>query len=255
VSEDEIVRIGWGVQLAGEAFDLEDWQHALKPPFDPWIVETEHGLVLRSQLLNSATTPTEARDHAESLMGWMNGLFAVTHHARKLRLENVVEFLKDGSQRRHAFAHLGAIELRCKMRAEAVVLDAHGNPKPPPPPQPTDAQRWAILAADDDLLADALTYFGRGDDWFDIYKALECLFFRFADGKEYKFLELGWADKSEIELLKWTANSERHSGHKLKPPPNPMPRARARELLGTLIDRGFREVEASANPTNETASC
>jgi hypothetical protein len=31
------------------------------------------------------------------------------------------------------------------------------------------------IAAEHDLLADALTYFARGDEWFDAYKALECL--------------------------------------------------------------------------------
>jgi hypothetical protein len=31
------------------------------------------------------------------------------------------------------------------------------------------------IAAKDDLLADALMYFARGDDWFDVCKALETL--------------------------------------------------------------------------------
>jgi hypothetical protein len=254
MSEENRVRVGWGIQLAGEAFDLEDWQRSLKPPFDPWIVETEHGMVLRSRLLDAATSSTEARDQAESVMGLMNGLFAVTHRARTLRLENVVEFFEDGSQRRHVFAHLGATELRCKVRAEAVVLDAQGNPRPPPTPKPTDAQRWSNLAADDDLLADTLTYFGRGDDWFDIYKALECLIIRFAGGTDATFLKLGWAAKSEIELLKRTANYERHARRKFDPPPNPMPRATARELLGLLIARALVEVEGKANPTVESVS-
>ena len=34
-------KIGWGVVLGGHAFDLEDWEEALKGPFDPWIMEAE----------------------------------------------------------------------------------------------------------------------------------------------------------------------------------------------------------------------
>lgn len=153
-------------------------------------------------------------------MGLMSGIFAVTHRARTLRLESIVEFSEDGSLRRYAYA-TGVAEGRSKARGFAQVLDSHVNPKPMLPP-PSDAQRWAILAADDDLLADALTYFGRGDDWFDIYKALECLILRFAAGVEAAFLDRGWASKSEIGLLKRTANYERHARRKFDPPP-PIP--------------------------------
>ena len=61
------------------------------------------------------------------------------------------------------------------MRAEAGVVGPDGRPEPPKPPEPSEPQRWLRIAAEDDLLADALTYFARGDDWFDVYKALECL--------------------------------------------------------------------------------
>ena len=74
----------------------------------------------------------------------------------------------------------------------------------PAPPEPSNPQRWLSLAAEDDLLADALRYFGRGDDWFDIYKALECLIGRFWRGEETDFLALGWASADKIKLLKRT---------------------------------------------------
>ncbi len=57
-------------------------------------------------------------------------------------------------------------------------------------PSRANPQRWLSFAAGDDLLADALTYFARGDDWFDIYKALECLEERF--GGEAKCRRSSW---------------------------------------------------------------
>ncbi len=50
-------RVAWGVLLSGEAFDLQDWQKALKRPFDPWVSETDDGLILRSSLLGGPRDP------------------------------------------------------------------------------------------------------------------------------------------------------------------------------------------------------
>ena len=47
------------------------------------------------------------------------------------------------------------------------------QPIPPSPTVPSEVQAWATLADDDELLEDALIYFGRATDWFDIYKTLE----------------------------------------------------------------------------------
>ena len=54
-------RVAWGVLLSGEAFDLQDWQKALKRPFDPWVSETDEGLILRSSLLEDRETPSRSK--------------------------------------------------------------------------------------------------------------------------------------------------------------------------------------------------
>ncbi len=236
-------RIGWGVVLGGEAFDLEDWQQALKQPFDPWVMETEDGPILCSSLLDPATTSSEAYERAKVLMEQVNGALGVSHRARVVRLEGIVEILPDGTRRRHVFAQISE-EVRCKVRAAGVVLGPNGEPKPALPPRPSNAQRWLSVATDDDLLADALTYFARGPDWFDIYKALECLILRFGGG-EKEFLDLRWADASEITRLKRTANSERHARRKFAPPPSPMGRPEARDLLAKLMARALDEADAT----------
>jgi hypothetical protein len=83
------------------------------------------------------------------------------------------------------------------MRAIVVAVGPDGNPLPPPTPQPSETQRWLSIAAEDALLADALTFFGRSDDWFDIYKALECLIRKFGGGKEADFLALRLGERRQ----------------------------------------------------------
>jgi hypothetical protein len=243
MSDDTASRVGWGVVLGGEEYDLEEWREALQQSFDPWV--TEDGLILRSSSLDRATTGSEAYDLATALMVQVNGALAARHRARVVRLEGIVEILSDGTRRpAPVSAPLNVTERPDKMRATVVV----GEPKPPPPPEPSEIQRWLSIAAEDALLADALTFFGRGDDWFDTYKALECLIGRFGGGKEADFLALGWASADKIKLLKWTADSWRHSPRgrpKVVPPPNPMERIEARELLARLMVRAFDEAGAS----------
>jgi hypothetical protein len=235
MSNDFASRVGWGVLLGGEEWDLEEWREALKQSFDPWV--TEDGLILRSSSLDHATTRSEADDLAKALMDQINGALAVSRRTRGVRLESMVEILSDGTHRRAPV--LGSFRVTDrpdKLRATGVV----GEPKPPPPPERSETQRWLAIAAKDPFLEDALTYFGRSDDWFDIYKALECLELKF--GGEGKVLALGWASASKIKLLKQNANyNRRHARLKFDPPSHPMERAEARDLLAKLIARAFDE--------------
>ena len=251
MADDTASRIGWGVVLGGDAFDLEAWREALKQPFDPWVMETDDGLILRSRLLDPAATASEAYERAKALMEQVNGVLGVSPGAQLVRLGGIVEILSDGTRRRHdVFAQFNITDAPDRIRAAVIVRGPDGKPKPPPP-GPSNPQRWLSIAASDDLLADALTYFARGDDWFDIYKALECLILRFGGGKKkafQAFLDLDWADEDEIELLKWTANSNRHARLKFDPPPSPMERTKARDLLARLMARAFHEAPTTPPP-------
>ena len=139
--------------------------------------------MLRSKALDAAATPSEVHDRAGPLIAMLNGALAVTHGTRPIGLDYVIEFMSDGTERRHPFATLAGASGRGKAKAVAVALGPDGQPLPPLPPQPSEAQRWLDIAATDDkvadALADALTFFSRGHDWFDIYKAWECLKIRF----------------------------------------------------------------------------
>jgi hypothetical protein len=229
--------IGWGILLGGEPSDLEVWQEALKR-FDPYIIKTDEGLILRSKLFDSATTSTEAHEFGKTVLARLNGAFGVSRDAGMVRLEKVVEFLSDGSRHPHVIAEIHTTDARDRMSATTVVHGPDGNPLPPPPPEPSGPQRWLDIATGDPLLADALTYFGHGKSWFDIYKAFESI--EHKNGGPKKLLKLGWADDDEIELLKHTANYyARHARRGFKPPTAAMGLPKARELVARLIARAF----------------
>jgi hypothetical protein len=93
-----------------------------------------------------------------------------------------------------------------------------------------------------DHLTDALLYVGRGE-WFDIYKAIECLQ-AFAGG-ELQLKDKQWAKPDDIALMKHTANSlYRHRRGGFEPPLKPMPLEQATKLLATLIECAFDELRA-----------
>jgi hypothetical protein len=236
-----VTRVGWGVVLSGEAFDLEDWQKALTQSFDPWVMKTKEGLlVLRSGELDRAATDSEALNRATPLMEQAKGALAVSHGAGGVRFEALAEVFDDGSCQPHHFAQLRATEA---MDRASMVVDGGAEPMPPAPSIP---QRWLAIAAEDALLGDALTYFGRGDDWFDAFKARESLIGKFGGGKEADFLALDWASRTKIKLLKQTADSWRHSRRgrlNVVPPDPPMERTEARDLLQRLMVRAFTEAE------------
>ena len=254
MGDDAASRSGWGVVLEGHVFDLDYWREAFKQPFDPldpWVMETKFGPILRSSQLDGEATASAACERAKALMDEANGAIRASYGAGVVQRGDIVEILSDGTFRRRVFAQIEEV-LRVKPRSAVVRLDPDGTPYPEPPLERSEPQRWLSIAAEDSarsgdetaLLADALTYFARCDDWFDVYKALECLIGRFGEGKEGKFLALGWANSTKIKLLKQTANVERHSRRGrpgVVPPPHPMERTEARELLAQLMARAFHE--------------
>ena len=80
--------------------------------------------------------------------------------------------------------------------------------------------------------------FGKGADWFDIYKTLECLYKR--AGGEHEFLALNWEPENEIKRLRVKANWFRHARHKNDRLENQMTQSDARALLGQLLQRALR---------------
>src|SRR5580704_11959309 len=121
MGDDNASETGWGVLLGGDQFDLEDWQEALKPPFDPWVTKTDDGLILRSRLLDSATTSSEAHYHGMALLAQANGALGASRRTGMVRLEAVVEFLPDGRRQRSQILTFRVNDARDRMKATVVV--------------------------------------------------------------------------------------------------------------------------------------
>jgi hypothetical protein len=229
---------GWGAVILGDPTDLEDWAYVLQAGFDPWVETHGTQTVLRSSSLDELGSAEEVRDLAIVQIERLNGAVSLSQGARALRLGGVIQFMSDGKAHETIFAKTGVIELRGgKVRATAVVIGQDGKPVPPSSAQPSEVQRWTMAVENDDWLDDALVYFGRATNWFDIYKTLECLIGRF--GSEFEFLKLDWAPAADIKLLKRTANWARHAKRKIDRPTSPMALKEAQTLLAHLLRRAL----------------
>jgi hypothetical protein len=233
-------KVGWGAVVLGEPPDLEDWANVLKEPFDPWVEMHGTETVLRSASLDELASASEVRDRSIAQIERLNGAMALSQGSKPLRFGGVVQFTADGRLHRTIFAEMAVFETGDRLHATATVIGPDGKPVPQPPPQASEVQRWMEIADGDPLLDDAFIYFGKAVDWFDIYKALECLILKFG-GSENAFLELSWAPKADVLRLKQTANWARHARRKFDPPENPMPIREARELMAELLRRALNE--------------
>ena len=166
---------GWGVQLLGHGFDLQDWRDTLKAPFDPWIDQRDDRYFLRTTLFDEAVSATEVRDRAFPIVEKLNAAKNIAVGSQSVRFDGgVAEFDADGRLRVHVILAVGAAVMRSRAHAPTVTLTIDGAPAPSPPPKESQVQRWAAISERHELLADALTYHSRAE-WFDIYKAIECL--------------------------------------------------------------------------------
>jgi hypothetical protein len=215
MGDDKASRIGWGAMLAGDPLDRDDWQEALKQQSDrlhPWVTKAEARLILRSSLLDNEATANAAYERAKELINEVNGAMRAIRQTGIVRLDGVAEVLSDGRCRPVAIEQMVSA-VRIREGFVATLLGADGKPKPNPEPRPSEVQRWLSIAAEDSagsgdetaLLSDALKHFARGDDWFEVYKALECLIQRFCGGNPKEFCALGWEDANDIMRLRCTA--------------------------------------------------
>jgi hypothetical protein len=195
--EAHMTKRGWGAVVEGKPRDLDQWANTLKAPYDPWVEQHDGKTVLRSASLDELKTANAVRDGALAYIDRVNGAVALSREAGPLRFGGVVEFAPDGKCH-HLFAEVVLNEEADFL--QATVTGPDGKPVPSSPPQPSEVQEWTTVAEDDDLVNDALIYFGRPKNWFDIYKALECLISRFG-GNESAFAKLGWASETEIIRL------------------------------------------------------
>jgi hypothetical protein len=246
--EPTMASVGWGAVVLGNPRDLADWAHALKERFDLWVEIHGSETVLRSASLDELNSASEVRDRAVAYIDRLNGAMALSLHSGPVRLGEVIRFTPDGGLQRTAFLEPVGLVVDCPEfgRTTVTAIAPDGQVIPPSPPQPSEVQRWAVITNSEVWLDDALVYFGRATDWFDIYKTFECLIERFGGGKEAAFLKLNWAPAAEVKRLKRTANwVARHPRRKYDRPSRPMGLEEARELVGKLLRRALAEARGS----------
>jgi len=239
----------WGVELVGHPFDLADWEDSFKAPFDPWVERHGDTIVLRSSELDSFSSADEVGERAVPLLESLNGAMQITCGTRPVHFEGIISFDPNGRLHRTIRAAVGGVEARGRAAAMGVALGPDGNviPPPPPPPRPSEAQECTDLGESHELLADALIYHSR-DEWFDIYKAVECL--EDSVGGEANLRNQNWIANTKLKELKQTANSYRHRrGGKNKPPTRPLTKDEARQLLANLIRCAFAAAKEGKIPS------
>lgn len=225
----------WGIEINGHDFDLQDWQNQFRPPFDPWVEKHDETYIFRTRRFDGIDDAEAVSKAASFLVGHMNGAMFAVCRAKPLTTGALIELKADGSRGRSVFLAMAGAAARGRASAVAVVLDKDGKERIQPP-VPTQVQEWAEIASADEQLADALMFSARMD-WFDIYKAIECL--EAKAGGEQALRQLNWISKDELGLLKRTANSFRHWSRKFDPPANPMSLDVAHDKLGSLVSAAF----------------
>jgi hypothetical protein len=218
-----------GVILEGHHFDLADWLDEFQQPFDPW-VETRHSqsqqalIILRSEIFDTDATDADVQQFAGPLVDQLNGAMALSRGTEPVRATGFVEIASDGSIDREIRWTVGISRGRSRALGAISAVGARDRALPPPTPRQSAAQRWneATKPSDPgtaaqrvgDLKAELLVHLGRGDNWFDLYKAIDVVA-ELARGW-HKLEKLMGAEGGALKDAKCTANYYRH-GAKMLP--------------------------------------
>ncbi|MGE0742133.1 MAG: hypothetical protein AB7O98_12395 [Hyphomonadaceae bacterium] len=209
----------WAVELIGHEADLAEVERALNPRFNPKIEQVNGKLCLLSGEFEGLVKAEDVRERAHALIGVLNGAVLLLRGAQPVRGGCIFRVQDDGRIDQFIIAEA---MLTCRpvfMTATLVVTDQEGNVVPPLPPAPSDAQKWMDAATADDDIADLLTFLGRADNWFDLYKAIE-MAERIAGG-ERKLPPLLGSSATDFKNARRTANCHRHIQSRAPPPARP----------------------------------
>ncbi|MCW6506988.1 hypothetical protein [Lichenifustis flavocetrariae] len=218
--------------LTGHPFDLDAWLQALPTGANPWVVKVRDEHVLRSISFDSLADPAQIIDAATFLVELINGaLLASNPGGERVTLGAVLELLADGSINHHV--HLaGTVNARSRVSA-TLTVGAERQPQ-----IPSVVQNWLGSAEADPDRSDLLVYASRADNWFDIYKAIECIERIFGGERGLTAAEI--VPTSRIKLLKRTANTiARHANRQFPPPEVPMSLGDAKGILSVLVRHVF----------------
>lgn len=235
----KVKALRWGLLLKGHEADLQEWRRAFGPVSDPFVEDGEHGLVLWSAQLQSASSTLEVWEDCASLLRQINSVMMHAANCRRVERDCIIERGTDGSLRRHVVIQPIGFELRAILGIPTLQLfDSEGNLIPPPPPKPSNEQLWLRAAAESDQLAELLTYAFERESWFEVYKAIEVM--ENILGGERHLVEFAGEHGPNVKALKRNANFHRHATGNGERPTKLMTLNDANLLLSELVGKIFR---------------
>jgi len=224
---------GWAVTLEGHKFDLSDWATALKPPFEPSVEQLAQGeTVLRSHDFDGLDDATDVLERARELIGRLNGAMRLYNRCHPVSAGPVMRFDEQGHRQIYMVIESNIVA-RAHVSAVGMAVGADGEPIETVP-EPSATQRVMGLASGDDVVADLLRYLGQADNWYDIYKAIECAQDLVVGGEAGLKTFLDESGPS-LKRVKTTANFYRHA--LAERPSKPATLDEARAAIAGMADR------------------
>ena len=222
----------WTVRLAGSRFDLSSWAVLFYHCPDPRVEIDRSGTApqatgVASARLNGLTDLDQLHDVAEYLIDQMNGAASTQYAAGRVHIAGFTAVLNDGTLQERPF---GRPAVRGVVRLGPAI-----NKDGSPPRAASQAQGRLLYALSDanPLVSEALTYSGRADNWFDLFKLLEVI--QTAVGSRENIWKLGWATRGEITRFAMTANHVRHA--KKPRPAHALHLDQAQDLMRRVLTR------------------
>lgn len=222
----------WGVILGGYQYGLDCWTKSFPMSFDPQVERSGDQIILWTTDLNLAKNSKEAWDNAKPLVGRLNGLMHILHSAEPLNLTAIAEPNETGGITRHHIleAEVGRFRITGGIIGSLVGKTCSDGLTGP---SRTQEQLLADAAGSSNELTDALVCCSKTDNWFELYKAWECIKDHLAPNT---VTSLGMTTKTELDRFTRTVNSlYRHRKGRYIPPSNEMKIGEARDFVFGLL--------------------
>jgi hypothetical protein len=237
LSSDHVELVSlWGVEVEGDPDDLRNLEYKINGSVESldslFVARLDDLVVLRCRLWDSAADPDEAKNLASDDLRLIRSCLDLLDNCGALEIGTVFRWEPD--------------DRITQTRDTQFTIRVKKNEADWAAP---DRFRRLLAGAQNYIhLQDALREHAWAGDWYDVYKTLEAL--KLHHGSEKRLLAAFPAEKTQIELLKRTSNSHRHTKRAFSPVKNPMALADARRLVAKLLDATATAVKARPRPAN-----
>ncbi|TPK57347.1 hypothetical protein FJ546_27360 [Mesorhizobium sp. B2-4-19] len=158
--------------------DKRTWLELFKPPFDPFVELVKQDgrelLLLKANSLSSIADSRDTYEAAKILVRQMNSVVVAMIGLSEVTVDGTCE-QREGRLRCTVHLEPQSIHFRFGMGSPRLqVFDSSGK-LIERPPEPSTAQKRIKVALAHEAISNALLYCGSDPDWFDLYKAFECL--------------------------------------------------------------------------------